>query len=163
MEIFDFRAALARGLAIPAHPLALDASRRLDERRQRALSRYYLAAGAGGLAVGVHTTQFAIRDPKIGLFEPVLALAAEEFARADRGRIEPLVRVAGVVGQTAPAVVEAEAARGMGYHAGLLSLAAMKGAGDAELIAHCNAVASVIPVVGFYLQPAVGGRVLSYA
>ena len=154
---------LQRGVAIPAMPLALDENRKLDERRQRGLCRYYFAAGAGGLAVGVHTTQFAIRDSKVGLFEPVLALAAEEFARADRGRIEPLVRVAGVVGPTPQAVAEAELARGMGYHAGLLSLAALKGASDAELIAHCNAVASVIPVVGFYLQPAVGGRVLPYS
>jgi dihydrodipicolinate synthetase family protein len=154
---------LQRGVVIPAMPLALDSSRRLDERRQRGLCRYYFAAGAGGLAVGVHTTQFAIREPKVGLFEPVLALAAEEFARADRGRIEPLVRVAGVVGLTAQAVAEAELARGLGYHAGLLSLAALKGTNDAELIAHCNAVASVIPVVGFYLQPVVGGRVLSYS
>ena len=154
---------LQRGVVIPAMPLALTTAKKLDERRQRGLCRYYFAAGAGGLAVGVHTTQFAIREPKVGLYEPVLALAAEEFARADRGRIEPLVRVAGVVGGTGQAVAEAELARGMGYHAGLLSLAAMKHASDAELIAHCNAVASVIPVVGFYLQPAVGGRVLSYA
>jgi hypothetical protein len=154
---------LQRGVVIPAMPLALTAAKKLDERRQRGLCRYYFAAGAGGLAVGVHTTQFAIREPKVGLYEPVLALAAEEFARADRGRIEPLVRVAGVVGATAQAVAEAELARGLGYHAGLLSLAAMQHASDAELVAHCNAVASVIPVVGFYLQPAVGGRALSYA
>ena len=154
---------LQRGVAIPAMPLALDANRKLDERRQRALCRYYFAAGAGGLAVGVHTTQFAIREPKVGLFEPVLALAAEEFGRADRGRIEPLVRIAGAIGPTPQAVAEAELARGLGYHAVLLSLAALKGASDAELIAHCNAVASVIPVVGFYLQPAVGGRVLPYS
>src|SRR3954453_17865856 len=179
---------LQRGVVIPAMPLALDTSRRLDERRQRGLCRYYFAAGAGGLAGGGDTTQFAIRDPKVGLFEPVLALAAEEFARADRGRIEPLARVAGgvgqtpqagagggvgrwepvarvagVVGQTPQAVAEAELVRGLGYHAGLLSLAALKGASDAELIAHCNAVASGIPVGGFYLQAAVGGRVLSYS
>ena len=159
----NVRKVLRRGVAIPAMPLALDANRKLDERRQRALCRYYFAAGAGGLAVAVHTTQFAIREAKVGLFEPVLALAAEEFARADRGRIEPLVRVAGVVGPTAQAVAEAERARDLGYHAGLLSLAALKGAGEAELIAHCNAVASVVPVVGFYLQPAVGGRVLPYS
>src|SRR5688500_14449640 len=119
---------LQRGVAIPASPLALDASRKLDERRQRGLCRYYFSAGAGGLAVGVHTTQFAIRDPKVGLYEPVLALAAEEFARADRGRIEPLVRVAGVVGKTAQAVAEATLARDLGYHAGLLGLAALKDA-----------------------------------
>ena len=157
------RQVLQRGVVIPAMPLALTTQRKLDERRQRALCRYYFAAGAGGLAVGVHTTQFAIRDPKIGLYQPVLALAAEEFARADRGRIEPLVRVAGAVGRTEQAVDEAELARDLGYHAVLLSLAAMKGAGDDELIAHCSAVASVIPVVGFYLQPAVGGRVLPYS
>src|SRR4051794_36403092 len=154
---------LQRGVVIPAMPLALDENKKLDERRQRALCRYYFAAGAGGLAVGVHTTQFAIREPKVGLYEPVLALAAEEFARADRGRNDPIVRVAGVVGPTAQAVAEAELAKGMGYHAGLLSLAAMKEASEAELIAHCNTVASVIPVVGFYLQPAVGGRPLPYS
>jgi hypothetical protein len=154
---------LQRGVVIPAMPLALGANRKLDERRQRGLCRYYFAAGAGGLAVGVHTTQFAIREPRFGLFEPVLSLAAEEFTRADRSRTEPLVRVAGVLGQTPQAVTEAGLAKGLGYHAGLLSLAALKGASDAELIAHCNAVAAVIPVIGFYLQPAVGGRVLSYA
>src|SRR3954453_1253308 len=130
---------LQRGVVIPAMPLALDTSRRLDERRQRGLCRYYFAAGAGGLAGGGDTTQFAIRDPKVGLFEPVLALAAEEFARADRGRIEPLARVAGGRGQTAQAGAGGALARGLGYHAGLLSLAALKGASDAELIAHCNA------------------------
>jgi hypothetical protein len=157
------RKALQRGVVIPACPLALNASRKLDERRQRALCRYYFAAGAGGLAVGVHTTQFAIRDPKVALYEPVLALAAEEFHRADRGRIEPLVRVAGVVGRTQQAVAEATLARDLGYHAGLLSLAAMKDASEDELIHHCRAVADVIPLFGFYLQPAVGGRPLPYS
>jgi hypothetical protein len=154
---------LQRGVVIPACPLALNASRKLDERRQRGLCRYYFAAGAGGLAVGVHTTQFAIRDPKVALYEPVLALAAEEFHRADRGKIEPLVRVAGVVGKTQQAVAEATLARDLGYHAGLLSLAAMKDAGEDELIHHCRAVADVIPLFGFYLQPAVGGRPLPYS
>jgi hypothetical protein len=157
------RSTLQRGVAIPAMPLALNAGRGLDERRQRALCRYYFAAGAGGLAVGVHTTQFAIRNPEVGLYEPVLALAREEFDRGDAGRAEPLVRVAGVVGKTDQAVREATLARGHGYHAGLLSLSAMKEAGDAELIAHCRAVAEVIPVVGFYLQPAAGGRLLPYS
>ena len=154
---------LHRGTVIPACPLALTARRTLDERRQRVLVRYYLDAGATGLAVGVHTTQFAIRDPKVGLYAPVLALAAEEFGRADRGLAEPLVRVAGVVGKTQQAVAEATLARDLGYHAGLLSLAAMKDADDAALIAHCRAVADVIPLFGFYLQPAVGGRPLSYS
>jgi hypothetical protein len=119
---------LLRGLAIPANPLALTSARKLDERRQRALTRYYIDAGSGGLAVGVHTTQFAIRDPKIGLFKPVLQLAAEEMNRADATRKEPLVRIAGVCGKTTQATAEAGLIRELGYHAGLLSLAAMKDA-----------------------------------
>ena len=158
-----WRKPLADGLAIPAHPLALTADRKLDQRRQRALSRYYIAAGAGGLAVGVHTTQFAIRDPSLGLFRPVLELAKEEMDRADAGRPAPLVRVSGVCGQTRQAVAEAQLARSLGYHAGLLSLAAMREADDDALLTHCRAVAEAIPVVGFYLQPAVGGHVLPYS
>jgi dihydrodipicolinate synthase/N-acetylneuraminate lyase len=159
MENSELRQTLRYGLAIPAHPLALTAQRHLDERRQRALTRYYLAAGVGGLAVGVHTTQFAIRDPKIGLFTPVLALAAEEMNRA----VRPLVRIGGVCGATKQAVIESETLRDLGYHAGLLSLGALRDATEAELLAHCRAVAAVIPVVGFYLQPAVGGRALPYS
>jgi hypothetical protein len=154
---------LHRGLVIPANPLALTAARKLDERRQRGLTRYYIDAGSGGLAVGVHTTQFAIRDPKIGLFKPVLQLAAEEMSRADKSRKEPLVRIAGVCGQTKQAVAEAGLIRELGYHAGLLSLAAMKDASLDQMIEHCKAVAEVTPVVGFYLQPAVGGRALPYS
>jgi dihydrodipicolinate synthase/N-acetylneuraminate lyase len=155
----EIRALLDRGIAIPAHPLALDASRRLDERRQRSLTRYYIAAGVGGLAVGVHTTQFAIRDPEVGLYEPVLALAAEEMNRCPR----PLVRIGGVCGRTPQAVSEAAVCRGLGYHAALLSLAAMRDGNEDELMAHCRAVAEVIPIVGFYLQPSVGGRVLGFS
>jgi dihydrodipicolinate synthase/N-acetylneuraminate lyase len=143
-------------------PLALTAERRLDERRQRGLCRYYLAAGAGGLAVGVHTTQFAIRDPRHGLFRPVLALAAEEMARHEAAAGTVPVRIAGVCGGTAQAVAEAALARELGYHAGLLSLAALPDAGDDALLTHCRAVAETLPLVGFYLQPAVGGRVLSH-
>jgi len=153
---------LRQGVVIPASPLALNAQRRWDERRQRALWRYYIAAGAGGIAVGVHTTQFAIRDPQIGLFRPLLELACEEFDRADATRNEPLVRIAGICGDTPQALSEAELARGMGFHAGLLSLSALKEADDDALVVHCQRVAEVIPLVGFYLQPAVGGRVLSY-
>ncbi len=156
MNNFDFRPQLQRGIAIPAHPLALDAQRRLDERRQRALARYYIAAGVGGLAVGVHTTQFAIRDPQVGLFRPVLELAKEELDRAAK----PLVRIAGICGVTKQAVAEAGLLNELGYHAGLLSLGAMRDASEDELIAHCRAVAEIIPVIGFYLQPSVGGRVL---
>jgi len=156
------RQVLNAGTVIPAHPLALNAERRLDERRQRALTRYYIAAGAEGLAVGVHTTQFAIRDPRIGLFEPVLKLAAEEMDRADRTRSEPLIRIGGICGETAQAVREARLLKDLRYSAGLLSLAAAKKLDDAALIAHCREVAAILPIVGFYLQPAVGGRVLSY-
>ena len=155
--------ALAQGLVIPAHPLALDAGGRFDERHQRALSRYYVAAGAGGLAVGVHTTQFAIREPAVGLFEPVLSLARDEMDRADRGRLIPLVRIGGICGPTSQAVQEASLLAGLGYHAGLLSLAALADASDDELIAHCRRVSEVVPLIGFYLQPAVGGRPLGYA
>ena len=154
---------LDKGIVIPAHPLALDANRKLDERRQRALSRYYIDSGAGGLAVGVHTTQFQIRDPKIGLFKPVLELASEEMDRADSKRDAPMVRIAGIAGQTAQAVHEAQLLADLGYHAGLLSLSAMKDADLTRLITHCKTVADVIPLVGFYLQPAVGGVVLPYS
>ncbi len=154
------RAQLARGLVIPAHPLALTSARRLDERRQRALTRYYLAAGAGGIAVGVHTTQFAIRSPKIGLLRPVLELAAETVSEFERRARRPVVRVAGICGRTAQAVREAELATQLGYHAGLLSLAAFPDASVPQLIAHARAVAAVIPLFGFYLQSAVGGRPL---
>jgi hypothetical protein len=151
----DVLAVLRRGTVIPAHPLALDGRRRLDVRRQRALGRYYIDAGAGGLAVGVHTTQFAIREA--GLYEPVLAIAAETAADwSDR----PLVMIAGLAGDTAQAVAEAGIAVAHGYHAGLLSLAALSDASEAELIAHCETVAEKIPLIGFYLQPAVGGVVL---
>ena len=153
---------LKTGTVIPAHPLALTAERKLDERRQRALSRYYLAAGAGGLAVGVHTTQFAIREPRVGLFEPVLRLAAEEMDRADRLRDVPVVRVGGICGKTAQAVGEACLLRDLHYQVGLLSLAAVKDLEDDSLIVHCKEVAAILPIMGFYLQPAVGGRVLSY-
>ena len=156
------RAALGEGMVIPAHPLALNAERRLDERHQRALTRYYLDAGAGGLAVGVHTTQFAIRQPEHGLYRPVLELAAETArARRDESRA-PIALVAGAIGQTAQAVAEAEIAASLGYDLVLLSLGALRDASDAALITHCRAVAEVLPLFGFYLQPAVGGRVLGY-
>ena len=146
---------LTTGTVIPAHPLALDPDRRLDVRRQRALTRYYLDAGAGGLAVGVHATQFAIREA--GLYEPVLRLAAE--TAADWAK-RPPVMIAGLSGDTAQARGEARLALALGYHAGLLSLGALSDAGTDALIAHCAAIAAEIPLVGFYLQPAVGGRVL---
>jgi dihydrodipicolinate synthase/N-acetylneuraminate lyase len=159
-------AALRAGAVIPAHPLALDSSRKLDERRQRALSRYYLDSGVGGIAVGVHTTQFAIHNPKIGLLRPVLELAAEEINRRYPGRDErndePLIRVAGICGDTTQAVREAELARRIGYHLGLLNLSALRGSTITELLSHCRSVAGVIDLFGFYLQPAVGGMELPY-
>ena len=151
-EILDI---VNRGAVIPAHPLALTRERDLDRRRQRALTRYYVDAGAGGIAVGVHTTQFAIRDA--GLFEPVLALAAET---ADAWSSRSLVRIAGAIGRTGQAVREAEIARALGYHAVLLSLAAFRGEDEDSIIAHCRRVAQEMPLVGFYLQPAVGGAPL---
>ncbi len=152
----SLRNRLRSGLVIPAHPLALTANRKLDERRQRALTRYYLAAGSGGVAVGVHTTQFTIRDPKIALFEPVLRLAMEEM------RDREVVKIAGVCGRLAQAMSEAQIAVRLGYDAVLLSLAELRDATTAELLDHARAIAGVIPIMGFYLQPAVGGRPLPY-
>ena len=172
--IEEVRTRLAQGLVIPACPLALNAQRRLDERRQRGLFRYYLAAGSGGLAVGVHTTQFAIRDPKVGLFQPVLQLAIEELGN-QRGSSKAAknqslqtsaatpIGIAGICGATKQALAEAKLVRELGFDAGLLSLAALQKATDAELITHCQSVSEIIPLIGFYLQPAVGGRVLSYS
>lgn len=152
------RSLLLEGLVIPAHPLALTAERRLDERRQVALTRYYADAGAGGIAVGVHSTQFAIRVA--GIFEPVLRLAAEAAAEAGRGSGRRLVKIAGAIGGTSQAVAEAETARRLGYDAVLLSLGALREETVPQLVAHCRSVGEVMPLVGFYLQPAVGGRPL---
>jgi dihydrodipicolinate synthase/N-acetylneuraminate lyase len=158
---------LDQGIAIPAVPLALTVDRHFDERRQRALLRYYAAAGVGGLAVGVHTTQFAIRDPEHGLFEPVLTLAADVMDEVDQGlegtRSVPLVRVGGICGLTPQAVAEASFLRERRYQAGLLNLGALRNATDDVVIAHCRQVAEVIPLFGFYLGIAVGGRDLSYS
>jgi dihydrodipicolinate synthase/N-acetylneuraminate lyase len=156
------RQILKKGAVIPAHPLALDSARKLDERRQAALTRYYCDAGAGGIAVGVHTTQFAIRDPKIGLFQPVLRLAVQTAREFERRTGKRIVKVAGVCGATAQAVAEAAFAREAGYDIALLSLAALPNATDAELLEHCRTVGREIPLCGFYLQPSVGGRLLSY-
>jgi hypothetical protein len=154
---------LQQGMVIPACPLVLTAERKLDERRQRGLVRYYLDAGAGGLAVGVHTTQFAIRDSRFQLFEPVLRLVADEIGRHDRLRDKAVLRIAGICGPAEAAETEARLVRDWGYHAGLLSLGALGTAGVDELIEHVRRVAEIIPIVGFYLQPAAGGRVLPYS
>lgn len=158
------RELLRSGVVIPAHPLALTGQRTLDERRQRALTRYYVDAGAGGIAVGVHTTQFAIRDSRYGLYRPVLELAAETAtaALAARRTDAAFVKVAGICGHTAQAVAEAQIAAALGYDVGLLSLGDWRYESESEVLEHCREVAEVMPLFGFYLQPAVGGRVLSY-
>lgn len=158
----NVREHLRAGQVIPAHPLALTADRRLDERRQRALTRYYVAAGAGGIAVGVHTTQFAIRRAEVGLYRPVLELAAETAREALGPAPRPFARIAGVCGHTAQAIAEAEIAASLGYDAVLLSLGDWRTEAEEALVAHCAEVANVLPIFGFYLQPAVGGRILGY-
>lgn len=150
---------LHEGTVIPAHPLALNRDLQLDEKRQRRLTRYYIASGVGGLAVGVHTTQFSIRKPEIQLLEPVLALAAEEIKRAGLDR--PFLKIAGICGPTAQAVEEANLAVKYSYDLGLVSLGGLKGFSEGQLIDHIKAITQNIPVFGFYLQPAVGGRILS--
>ena len=153
--------AFRKGAVIPASPLALTKERKWDERRQRGLWRYYAASGAGGIAIGVHTTQFAIRD--VGLYQPLLAFASETFTQLDTMHERTFFRIAGICGKTSKAVAEATLARDTGFHAGLLSLAAMQGANLDDLEAHCRAVGEIIPLIGFYLQPAVGGGLLPFA
>ena len=157
MEIGELRKLLASGLAIPAHPLALTAARKLDEKHQRCLTRYYLDSGAGGIAVGVHTTQFAIRSAEHGLFSPVLGMAAEEAKSFEKRTGETVVKIAGAVGPTAQALKEAETARKHGYDAVLLGLGWARGKSWQELALHCRDIAKVLPIFGFYLQPAAGG------
>jgi hypothetical protein len=152
---------LHEGTVIPAHPLALNQHLHLDENRQRRLTRYYIASGVGGLAVGVHTTQFSIRKPGVKLLEPVLQLAAEEIDQAQLNR--PFIKIAGICGSTAQAVEEADLAVNYGYDLGLVSLGGLKDFSEDQLIEHIKTITDVIPVFGFYLQPAVGGRLLSYA
>jgi len=149
------RALLHDGLVIPAHPLALDPGARFEQRRQEALTRYYLDAGAGGLAVGVHTTQFAVHRESVGLYEPVLRCAAETTRSWTDRRV---VLVAGIVGPTEQAVAEAEVARSLGYDLGLLGVTGAPDATEEQLVERARAVGEVLPVFGFYLQRAVGGR-----
>nr|WKN35405.1 dihydrodipicolinate synthase family protein [Tunicatimonas sp. TK19036] len=156
----DLQDLLQSGTVIPAHPLALDQNRKLDERRQRALTRYYIDSGAGGIAVGVHTTQFEIRQKEFDLLQPVLAMAAQEV---DRARVErPFIKVAGIVGPTEQALKEAELAVELGYDIGLVSNGGLSDLSEEELVERTRKIAEIIPVLGFYLQPAVGGKVLSF-
>jgi dihydrodipicolinate synthase/N-acetylneuraminate lyase len=163
MSLFKIRTHMLAGHAIPAQPLALDAQRKFSERHQRAITRYYLASGVGGLAVGVHSTQFEIREPRHGLFKPVLELAARTIDEELKKSPRPFIKIAGICGRTEQALSEAALARGYGYEAGLLSLSAYRDDAEDEMIAHCERVAEAIPVVGFYLQPAAGGRLLGYS
>jgi dihydrodipicolinate synthase/N-acetylneuraminate lyase len=158
----EIQETLHKGGVIPAHPLALSSARKLDERRQRALTRYYMAAGADGVAVGVHTTQFAIRDPKVGLLRPVLELASETITAHQPKKRPLIIRIAGICGDTRQATAEAGLASDLGYHIGLLSLGALSAAPIKKLLDHARAVAEVIPLMGFYLQPSVGGRILDF-
>ena len=152
--------ALHDGLVIPAHPLALDENRQLDERHQRALTRYYMASGAGGIAVGVHSTQFEIREEQYNLFEPVLRMAAEEIDKAKLDR--PFIKVAGICGPTEQALAETRIALDLGYDAALLSMGGLVGWSEQEILKRTEEVAALMPVIGFYLQPSVGGRIFTY-
>lgn len=156
----NLKSLLKDGIVIPAHPLALNAKRKIDEQKQRRLTRYYLASGAGGIAVGVHTTQFEIRDPEINLYETVLQLASEEIANANLRR--PFLKVAGICGPTQQAIKEAELACKYGYNMGLLSMGGLQGWTEEQVLARVKIIADIIPVFGFYLQPAAGGRIFSY-
>lgn len=155
-----WQTALHEGQVIPACPLALNEDGSWSEQHQRALLRYYIAAGAGGVAVGVHTTQFQIRSPQVELFEPVLRLTSEEL---NSHASSAFIRVAGICGHTQQAMSEALLASELGFHCGLLNLSALKNESDDCRIDHCRRVSEVLPVFGFYLQPAVGGCRLSYS
>jgi len=154
---------LQAGTVIPAIPLALDSNRKFNEKRQRVLTRYYLAAGVGGVAVAVHTTQFAIRDPKIALFEPVLKIVKEEIDAYEKETGKTIVRVAGICGPVEQAVKEAVLAKSLGFDAALLSPGGLKDYTEDQIIDRTKEVAAIIPVIGFYLQPSVGGRLFSFS
>lgn len=150
------------GVVIPAHPLSLKENREIDEEDMRALARYYIDAGVGGIAIGVHTTQFEIRDPDVNLFERVLRFTSKSIQEHCDKTGKNIMKISGVCGKTEQAVSEAKFSEELGFHACLLSLAAMKDESIDAMVEHCRKVAEVMPVIGFYLQPAVGGRVLPY-
>jgi len=153
---------LRKGVVIPAHPLALTADRKLDYTRQSAITRYYIAAGAGGIAIGVHTTQFEIHDPKIALYKPLLSLTSEVIDECSRKISRPIIKIAGICGSTNQAIQEAKLASDMGYHAGLLSLSALKNFSYDDLVLHSKKIAEFLPIFGFYLQPSIGGMILNF-
>lgn len=149
---------LHNGTVIPAIPLVLNEDRKFNEKGQRTLIRYYLHCGVGGLAIGVHTTQFEIRKPEIGLFEPLLRLAAEEIDAFEKNTGKTIVRIAGACGPVAQASVESKIAKGLGYDAVLLSPGGLNHLSEKQMIERTEHVAAIMPVIGFYLQIAVGGR-----
>ena len=156
----ELKSLLSGGTVIPAHPLALNELRQFDEKRQRGLTRYYMASGAGGIAVGVHSTQFEIRDPAINLLDAVLRVASEEIDAAKLGK--PFIKVAGICGPTSQALAEAELALKYGYDLGLLSMGGLQGWTEKDILQRVRDVAEVMPLIGFYLQPSVGGRIFTY-
>ena len=156
----ELKQLLDEGTVLPAHPLALTSDREIDEFHQRQLTRYYIESGAGGVAIGVHSTQFEIRDPEINLFETVLKWASEEVDKANLQR--PFLKIAGICGPTNQAIAEAKLAADLGYDIGLLSMGGLQGWTEEQILDRVKAVAEVIPVFGFYLQPSVGGRIFSF-
>ncbi len=153
---------LAKGVAIPALPLALNSKREFNEKRQRVLMRYYLDAGVGGVAVAVHATQFEIRDSEIGLFEPVLKIAIEEIEKYEKATSKVIVRIGGVLGKTDQAISEATLQKSLGYDAVLLAMSGLEDYTEDEIIERTRKIAEIIPVIGFYLQKRAGGRIFSY-
>ncbi len=153
---------LAEGTVIPATPLALDNDRKLNEKGLRLLMNYYLASGVGGIATAVHTTQFEIREPEVALFEPVLKIVSEEIDKFEKENDTVIIKVAGVCGPIEQAVKEATLAKDYGYDAVLLSPGGLNHMSEDYMIERTKAVAEIMPVIGFYLQTAVGGRVFTY-
>ena len=150
------------GTVIPAIPLVLDEYRHFDEKGQRRLTRYYLEAGAGGIAIAVHTTQFEIRDPKYNLFEKVISVVADEIAKYEDEIGKVIVKVSGICGEKAQSVNEAKLVLSLGFDAGLLSPGSLHHLTEDEMVDRTKAVAEILPVIGFYLQPSAGGRIFTY-
>lgn len=157
----EARDILNNGAVIPAIPLALDENRKFDEKRQRTLVRYYLHAGAGGIAVAVHTTQFEIRLPEMNLFHTVVKTVIDEAEQFEKKTHKTIVKIVGVCGKVKQAVEEACFAAEINADAVLLSPGGLKDLNEEEMIERTKIIAEIMPVVGFYLQPAVGGRVFS--
>lgn len=159
----EVSALIKEGIAIPASPLALTKDKEMDVQSLKAIYRYYIDAGAKGIAVGVHSTQFEIRDPEFNLFRPLLKLAIDEMKAIEKKKNMTIVKVGGVCGKTAQALEESKYLAELGYDAALLSLAALNEETEDEIIEHCRKVAANMPIIGFYLQTSIGGRMLPYS